>query len=328
MRVRVSPIPPPQSPMEGHRKTDTGTAKSGAREPVSYEHPWATFTGNAVRGGVSSALRMHRASSRKGGAGKRVSQTGSLRAHCGCTTRFARFRLRRSVALTVLRFAPYGFESWLSTTALRSVQFESTPAWGTTLRGHRPTVGPQPSTLPMRFQKLADMSALRADSLTRSAVCKTAREGLIPSRLSAPLAQRKGNRLLSDPIQVRFLGGALLSPSSSGPGSRSLEPRARVRIPPGTPLISLSRWIPSTGLRSRSSRFDSWQGGYGSPFRWMADASVRSSPSRFDSERGLHLSIAALQHMRDRPRATGEMAALRRTSLGQLDPCMDRGGVP
>src|ERR1700722_16249221 len=77
----------PSRPMEGHRKTDPGTAKSGAREPASYEHPWTSFTGNAVRGGVSSGLRMHRASSRKGGAGKRVSQTGSLRAHCGFDSR-------------------------------------------------------------------------------------------------------------------------------------------------------------------------------------------------------------------------------------------------
>src|SRR6476619_5035879 len=43
----------------------------------------------------------------------------------------------------------------------------------------------------------------------RSAVCKTACEGLIPSRLSASRARWTSTRLLSEPIRVRVPGGAL-----------------------------------------------------------------------------------------------------------------------
>ncbi len=50
-------------------------------------------------------------------------------------------------------------------------------------RGHRSTAGPQSSKLMMRV-RLPLSAPHRADSLTRIAVCKTAREGLIPSRLS------------------------------------------------------------------------------------------------------------------------------------------------
>lgn len=72
---------------------------------------------------------------------------------CGCTTACGRS----------------GFAGpWLSLYSVHfvdSVQFESSPAWGTTF---------------------AAFVHARADSLTRIAVCNTAREGLIPSRLSTP----------------------------------------------------------------------------------------------------------------------------------------------
>ena len=101
-------------------------------------------------------------------------------------------------------------------------------------RGHRSTVGPQSSKLPMwvRFPLPAPSRFSE-----RSAVCKTAREGLIPSRLSAPRARWTSTRLLSEPIRVRVPGGA----------------------PCNTDLPDLPD--AGTGLRNRLSRFDSSQGG-------------------------------------------------------------------
>ena len=103
-------------------------------------------------------------------------------------------------------------------------------------RGHRSTVGPQSSKLPMwvRFPLPAPSRFSE-----RSAVCKTAREGLIPSRLSAPRARWTSTRLLSEPIRVRVPGGA--------PCNAEL---------PDLPDAG-------TGLRNRLSRFDSSQGGRG-----------------------------------------------------------------
>jgi hypothetical protein len=143
LRRRVSPIPPPQrSRGRAPENADAGTAKSGAADLLRRAHPWAMFTGNATRGGVSSGLRMHRARSREGGAGKRVSQSGSLRVLSGFDSRCPLSSSRFSDEDRGLQNRARGFDS---------------------------------------------LSALHHH---------------------APLAQRKGHRLLSDPFQVRLLGGA------------------------------------------------------------------------------------------------------------------------
>jgi len=63
-----------RGPTEGHRKTaKTGTVMNGTRRTCSARSTGGRCSpGMAAQGGVSSGLRMHRASSRKGGAGKRV----------------------------------------------------------------------------------------------------------------------------------------------------------------------------------------------------------------------------------------------------------------
>jgi hypothetical protein len=81
---------------------------------------------------------------------------------------------------------------------------------GHNVRGLRSTVGPQSSKLPMRV-RLPPPAPSRFSDEDRG-LQNRARGFDSLSALQAPLAQRKGHRLLSDPIQVRLLGGALHVP--------------------------------------------------------------------------------------------------------------------
>ncbi len=75
----------------------------------------------------------------------------------------------------------------------------------------------------------------RAEPRVRIAVCKTAREGATPSRLSAPRARWTSHRPLNGHLRVRIPGGALrrchLAVQEAGLSSRATW----VRIPPPTP---------------------------------------------------------------------------------------------
>ncbi len=112
-------------------------------------------------------------------------------------TRAPRRRTRsRRPAVRISGFQPEdaGFESRL----------------GHNVRGLRSTVGPQSSKLPTRV-RLPPPAPSRFSDEDRG-LQNRARGFDSLSALQAPLAQRKGHRLLSDPIQVRLLGGALHVP--------------------------------------------------------------------------------------------------------------------
>ena len=171
MRVRVSPIPPPQSSKGRAPENDRSRhRKRGAR----------TCFARAAAGEVRDK---------------------------GCA-RWGELRVADAPGSSRTGDQGSAFPKWV----LCERYAGSSPAWGTVICGHRSTVGPQSSKLPMRVRFPLPAPSRFSE---RSAVCKTAREGLIPSRLSAPRARWTSTRLLSEPIRVRVPGGALASPTSS-----------------------------------------------------------------------------------------------------------------
>ena len=221
MRVRVSPIPPPQwSRGKGTGKRIRGTVKNGAREPASRCAP------------VGEVHR--RCGSRWGEL--RVADAPGIVSRGRC--REARFPNGLFARAERVRLPPGALSSRTSFNG-RTAVFQTADA------GSIPAV----------------RSASRFSDEDRG-LQNRARGFDSLSALHAPLAQRKGHRLLSDPIQVRLLGGALV-----------VRPRRLVaqdfRLSNGRRGFE-SRWglsspclggFPSTGLRSQLPRFDSWQGG-------------------------------------------------------------------
>ena len=175
----------------------------------------------------------------------------------------------------------------------------------TPLCEHRPTAGPQSSKLMMRVRfPLFALTGLRGSTeeqptsnrfdagsspaggassrfSERNAVCKTAREGLIPSRLSNdrlhPSVVAESTHGSTKPVaQVRLLAEGPRPSRLDGQGRRPLTSATRVRIPRGT-LHALV--LPDAGARLRSGMGE---------VRLLAGARRGTTPSR-PRERGASL---------------------------------------
>ena len=97
MRVRVSPIPPPQSPKGRAPENDRSRHRETGRLNLLRESsPRARSAEKAARGGVSSGLRMHRDRSRKDDQGSAFPKRALRQALCGFEPRLGHCHSRAS----------------------------------------------------------------------------------------------------------------------------------------------------------------------------------------------------------------------------------------